>query len=166
MSWLKFFSTKMKKSVQLCEKETKLGTRSVLCFCALVTRNLFPAGRWQNCLWNSKGTRWVMFGKKNFSQWSHHHTGLWLGSKAQDASGVSHLRSDLIPGKRLWAPSSVQDFQDHVPTSSVCWAVQWVCQCALFSWLLLDILYFPKETHKVKSRTCSHGSVANTLSSW
>lgn len=122
------------------------------------------------------GTGEWCLGKKIFSQWSHHHTGLWLGSKAQDMSGVSHLRSDLIPGKRLWAPSYVQDFQDHAPTSSVFWDVQWLCQCvlwsfctalgSLFSWLLLDIVYFPKETHKVRNRTCSHGSVASTLSKW
>lgn len=101
--------------------------------------------------------------KKKISQWSHHHTGLWLGSKAQDASGVSHLRSDLIPGKGCELLHLCKIFKTMLPLPLF---VELYNEYALFSWLLLDIVYFPKETHKVKSRMCSHGSVTNTLSSW
>lgn len=52
------------------------------------------------------------------------------------------------------------------PHLSVCSLVFLCCLGSLFSWILLDIVYFPKETHKVRNITCSHGSVANTLSSW
>lgn len=113
-----------------------------------------------------------------YSPWSHHQIGFWPRSKAQNVSGISHLgcvrEGDPIPGKRFWAPLSDPEFSrpcSHflyllscVMDLPMCSGVFLRCLEHLPSWFPLNILYFPKETHKMENRTCSPGSVAETLS--